>query len=165
MKTVKNILVILLMTIMFVSCKEKHKKFKVKVYKTAVQHKNKSDATSSSSGTSGASDDFLYWYIMFGNSNTYYSYSSPYPVTDYSSVSWSRSAGAPVGFNEKEAEEQPEQEVETEDVDPDMVDDLADDGVSSYEEDNIETEAESESESDSGSDAGDSGSDGGGGGE
>ena len=44
MKTVKNILVILLMAIMFFSCKEKHKKFKIKVYKTAVQHKNKNVA-------------------------------------------------------------------------------------------------------------------------
>lgn len=154
----KKIVTILLIAVCFTACgpvnrhKKDHKKTtKVKSYKQK-----------SSIIDSDPNNDYIFWYILdlasnASTNNTYVYYSSPTPVTSFNSVTWSRSATAPKGLDQKELEEMEQLEEIELDIDA-LPADLQD-----QVEEEAETEAEAESESESSSEGSDGDGDGGGG--
>lgn len=148
----KYLIIGLLALVSFSSC-EHHKSYhSVKVYR---QHQ--------------ADDTWLYYYVMFNSfSNSYYYTSSPTPVSNYSTMSWTSVKENPVQ-NVQEIEELPQEIVETEQLSEDIAEDMSSD-VDAYDS-NAEAESGGYDSADSGGDfggdsgGGDSGGDGGGGGE
>jgi uncharacterized membrane protein YgcG len=74
----KHIILILLTTFLF-SCEYKHheRHCKIHCYQT------------------GSGDDLLFWYLLYGNNNTYYVYQSSAPVSSFSGVAWSQQTYMP----------------------------------------------------------------------
>ena len=108
-------------------------------------------------------DGMLYWYLFYGQNNTYYTYSSRIPVTDFIDVAWNVSSSIPSQITT--AKELPVTELEE-----NAVEEATEEGVDTEANTEANAEADSDSSSDSGSDSGDSGGgdgggDGGGGGE
>ena len=139
-----RIILIIAVFIFLFSCEYKHRErhCKVHCYQT------------------GSGDDLMYWYLLYGNNNTYYVYQSASPVTSFTGVSWSQQQSIPEQLSNVQEFEQinePLSELPDE-IDVDMSDQT---------EEATESNSEGESSSgESGSDAGGSdagGSDGGGG--
>lgn len=99
-------------------------------------------------------DGILYWYLFYGQNDTYYTYSSRVPVSDFVNVAWDVSNSIPSSITT--AKELPVTELEDNAVEE--VEEVAEDAVDN----SPEAETDSSSDSDS-SDSGDSGGDGGGG--
>ncbi len=86
----KNIITIILLSI-FISCNHKPKGLKdVKVH-TYKQHSTVVD--------NDPTNDWIFWYIIFGNNNSCYYYSSPSYATNYSGASWISSPSVPLSIN------------------------------------------------------------------
>ena len=101
--------------------------------------------------------DVFYWYLFYGQNNTYYTYNSRVPVTDFLDIAWQVSDYIPTPITT--AKELPVTELEDE-----AVDEATEDAVDS----SPEASADADSSSDSGSGdsgGGDGGGDGGGGGD
>lgn len=99
-------------------------------------------------------DGILYWYLFYGQNDTYYTYSSRVPVSDFVDVAWDVSNSIPSSITT--AKELPVTELED-----NAVEEVVEDAVDNSPE--AESDSNSSSDSDSGSDSGDSGGDGGGG--
>lgn len=147
-------------------------------------HHQKIQSYRTHSGSSGGvnSDAWIYYYILWNAANTQcYYYSSPYPVSNYSNVSWQSSTTSPIQ-NMDEAESMGTQVVENEDLstemqqeidtNPENFEGMTQDDMGDYESDgggdgSVSTSSDDgESGSDNGSSGdsgGDSGGDGGGG--
>lgn len=144
----KKILLILAVStaILFGGCAPKKNKHVV-VHNYKVQEKNDNDVLV----------DVLYYVI--NNSNGCYYTSSPTPITNFSSVSWTSSKTIQAQLEEENAQELGEQEIETEQLSQEIQTEV-EQNAESFEDSQADAEsAESDSNSDSGSD---SGSDGGG---
>lgn len=104
-------------------------------------------------------DGVLYWYMFLGENNTYYSYNSRIPVTDFIDVAWNVSSFIPTPI--ATAKELPVTELED-----NAVDEATEEAVDASPEAEASSEADGDSSSDSGSGdsgGGDGGGDGGGG--
>lgn len=86
----RRLLFLLLLTAIF-SCKDSpHKKAKIHSWVTHDQ----SDP-----------NILLYWYILYGNNGTYYTYSSPTAVTSFSGINWQTTNELPSAIaNQPEAQ-------------------------------------------------------------
>ena len=101
--------------------------------------------------------DVFYWYMFLGNNNTYYTYNSKVPVTDFIDIAWQVSDYIPTPI--ATAKELP-------------VTELEDNAVDEATEEAVDASPEASADADSGSDGssgdsggGDGGGDGGGGGD
>ena len=122
----------------FTSCDIKHHK-KTKLHSYEVEDDN---------------GDVFYWYMFYGQNNTYYTYNSRIPLTDFLDVAWQVSDYIPSPI--ATAKELPITELEDE-----AVDEATEDAVDSSPEASSDADSSSDSGSDSGGDSG--GGDGGGG--
>jgi len=101
--------------------------------------------------------DVLFWYMFLGNNNTYYTYNSRIPVTDFLDIAWQVSDCIPSPI--LTAKELPVTELED-----NAVDEATEEAVDASPE--ASSDADSSSDSGSGdSGGGDGGGDGGGGGD
>jgi len=141
--------------ILFSGCtdRKKEKLSHIKVHK----YKQKSEVVNSD-----PSDDWIYWYLIMSDSygNSCYYYSSSTPITNYSTISWTKSADVPYAISSSNPKAEEVEELGEEEV---LVDELGEEMQAEVEsESNDQSESESsDSDSDGGSDS-DSGSDGGG---
>lgn len=129
--------------------------------------------------TRNSDGDWIYWYVVFGNNNSYYSYNSLFPIYEFSTVPFSESPSIPSELNnvfEEKFEEIPtevlpdqiEAEVQTENVETFNENFDSNDGWGdSHNSSDNASEGSSESGSSDGgsSDGGSSGGDGGSSGE
>jgi len=109
--------VILLLAIIGISygCSHREKK------KTAKSVKVKCYKQHSSIVDNDPTNDWIFWYLIMNNNGGCNYYSSTSPVSNYSSVSWSKADRVPEELADKEqVQEQPEQEVEVDDLAADM---------------------------------------------
>lgn len=120
----------LAMLVAFTSCNE-HKQTKLHSYVTTDD------------------DGLLYWYLFLGENNTYYSYNSRTPVTEFINIAWNVSSSIPTQI--ATAKELP-------------VTELEENAVEEATEESVDAEAEASNDADSSSDDGssDSGDSGGG---
>jgi uncharacterized membrane protein YgcG len=140
----KKLFLMLAMLATFASCNQ-HKQTKLHSYVTTDD------------------DGVLYWYMFYGQNNTYYTYNSRIPVTDFIDVAWNVSSSIPTPITT--AKELPVTELED-----NAVDEATEEAVDASPEAEANADADSGSEGDSGSDSGsgdsgggDGGGDGGGG--
>lgn len=119
----KKILYLLLLVTFCFSCgngngshqgkrKKVAKSLKVKCYK----QRNPNTASDNN-----PMNDYIFWYLIMNNNGSCSYYSSPTPITNYSTVNWSKSDIVPQELNDKEnVQEQPEQEVEVDNLSNEM---------------------------------------------
>lgn len=137
-----------------------------------------------------ATDEWVYWYWVLGQNNTYYYYSSPTPVASYSSIgnNWSTTTTAPSslitnsvnGQSNVVVEEMPDESMAQTEMPADMAEAVGNSETETFTssesnfqneaetETNTETQTSTESSSESSSESGSSdagSSDGGGGGD
>ena len=103
-------------------------------------------------------DGILYWYLLYGQNDMYYTYSSRIPVTDFIDVAWNTSSSIPSSI--ATAKELPVTELEE-----NAIDEAIEEAVDASPEAEADADAGSDADSgsDSGSDSGDSGGGDGGG--
>ena len=111
----KKIAILILLSFALFSC-ENHsghrtpKSIKVKCYK---QHNTTADEDET--------NDWIFWYIIENMDGGCSYYSSSTPVTNFSSVSWTKSQSLPEELNDKEnLEQQPEEEIAVNDLSQEM---------------------------------------------
>lgn len=137
---IKNLLFILLVSLI-TSCANPHKKTKLHCYQTQTNNV-----------------DVLFWYVWVGSDNTYYSYSSPSSVTNFTDIAWVRTNGIPSELsNEKEL---PEQELNENELSEELQAELEASPEAEIDAGVNDTGVDSEASTDAGSN--DSGTDGGG---
>ena len=87
---IKNLLLTVVgIVFLFTSCQSKRHSDKLKVKTAHVQKHNDNG------------DDFwMWWYILDGPNNTYYTYSSPTQVSSYSNITWAKSSTLPEELDE-----------------------------------------------------------------
>jgi uncharacterized membrane protein YgcG len=100
-------------------------------------------------------DDDIFWYIIFADNNTTYSYNSRTPTSDFRNVTWTQNQGKP-------SQVQQEEEDEVLEVNEEQLPEEVDETASEESESASDSESESSSDSDSASDSSDGGSDSGG---
>ena len=154
----KNIILklwfILIVSIVITSCaKQQNHKRKVHVFKAPSSDIPKEKVTN---------DDWVFWYVIYINNDTYYSYSSSMLLNSASltKVDWVETEKLP--FNQQLAKEEPIEEVNPEDL-PEEVNEAISSADNPEEEvatENSETSSESESSNSSSESSSDSGGDG-----
>lgn len=133
----KKLFLMLALLVAFTSCNQ-HKQTKLHSYVTTDD------------------DGILYWYLFYGENNTYYSYNSRIPVTDFIDIAWQVSDAIPTQI--ATAKELPVTELEE-----NAVEEATDESVDTEAEASSDAGSDADSGSDSGSDSGDSGGGDGGG--
>jgi len=145
------LLILVLISYLFAGCADHHKsqKMEIKTYKvTQVE--------------SDGSIEIIYWYLLFFN-NTYYSTSSPVPITSFNGINWAESPTAPSEL--MGADDLGTTTISSDNLSSDMqstVDAASESGTDAGNDSGTDASSESGSDAsgDSGSDAGgDSGSD------
>lgn len=129
----KKLFLMLALLVTFASCNQ-HKQTKLHSYVTTDD------------------DGILYWYLLYGQNNTYYTYSSRIPVTDFIDVAWNASSSIPSSI--ATAKELPVTELEE-----NAIDEVTEEAADA----DSDAGSDADSSSDSGSDSGDSGGGDGGG--
>ncbi len=95
------------------------------------------------------SDDWIFWYIIMSDNGSCYYYSSPSPVTNYSSITWTPSSNIPYAISDKNPEAEEVEELGVEEV---SVEEFGEEMQS-----DLESDSDSDTDSDFDSDGGDSG--------
>ena len=126
----KKLFLLLAMLAAFTSCDMKH-------HKKTILH----------SYVSNDNGDIFYWYMFYGDNNTYYTYSSRLPMSDFTDISWNVSDVIPKQITNAEELEQ----TELEDT---AVDDNTTEAVESSPEANNDSGADSSSGDSGGGDGG-----------
>jgi uncharacterized membrane protein YgcG len=118
MKSIFQLLTIALFAITLNSCTNtgQHKKGDPSI--TVQSYKVPNDSTETA-------DDFIYWYMITQSNGSYYYYSSPTPVSDFSSVSWSTSETMPTELSGTGVESLDATSVEVDNLSQDMQTDIS----------------------------------------